>query len=420
MLFQPSEFIPSSFGAAGSEVIDATESNIFSMTVNGTSTVTAYQINIYENTTTSTSVYDSGVVELATEFFPTSYDGTKNRFEITVPSNDSGEADYTTMVNEYANGYKWTVTLWEVYDSGDPTDTAITSAENYIKTKIPSMVAIDATTAPATITSRTNLWKAILTSTSSVKQFRWFLAEVVSGVNTVVYTSEFVNQTPQIWFSYDGLISGKTYAVRVQVVTQDGVSCYSTWAESTVSYTTLVATGTTTVTAIAGGVQVGWSGIQYITGEALYTADDTASTSYSIIDDYPATGQKSIAVDPDTYIKFESSATFDMDLDDDGSLVVCLYPDGYSTSDWTYVRSLSDDTTESRELVHSGYVAGLFPADDLYPSDTLYPSEGSQGQFEYTINGTTYTYSCVGEFTLTKFVIIMSVDGIQVYEYGKE
>lgn len=420
MLFQPSELIPSSFGAAGSEVIDATESNVFSMTVNGTSTVTAYQINIYENTTTSTSVYDSGIVELATAFLPTSYDGTKNRFEITVPSNDSGEADYTTMVNEYANGYKWTVTLWEVYDSGDPTDTAITSAENYIKTKIPSMVAIDATTAPATITSRTNLWKAILTSTSSVKQFRWFLAEVVSGVNTVVYTSEFVNQTPQIWFSYDGLISGKTYAVRVQVVTQDGVSCYSAWAESAVSYTTLVATGTTTVTAIAGGVQVGWSGIQYITGEALYTADDTASTSYSIIDDYPATGQKSIAVDPDTYIKFESSATFDMDLDDDGSLVVCLYPDGYSTSDWTYVRSLSDDTTESRELVHSGYVAGLFPADDLYPSDTLYPSEGSQGQFEYTINGTTYTYSCVGEFTLTKFVIIMSVDGIQVYEYGKE
>lgn len=60
------------------------------------------------------------------------------------------------------------------------------------------------------------------------------------------------------------------------------------------------------------------------------------------------------------------------------------------------------------------------PLTILYPSDTLYPSAGSQGQFEYTINGTTYTYSCVGEFTLIKFIIVMSADVIQVYEFGKE
>lgn len=390
------------------------------MTVNGTSTVSAYQINIYENTTGSASVYDSGVVELAEVFYPTNYDGSANRFEITVPSNDSGESDHTTMVNEYANGYKWTVTLWEEYDSGAPTDTAITSAENYIKTKIPSTVTIDATTAPATITSRANLWKAIFTSTSSVKQFRWFLAEVTTGGNTVIYTGEYVNQTPQIWFRYDGLVSGKTYAVRVQVVTQDGVSCYSSWAESAVSYTTLVATGTTTVTAVAGGVQVGWSGIQYIEGEALLIADDTASTNYTIVDDYPTTGQKSISVGSDTYIKFASSATFDLDLDDDGALVVCLYPDGYAGASATYVTSESDDELESRELIHSGYEAGLFPADDLYPSDSLYPSAGNQGTFEYTVNGTTYTYACVGEFTLTKFVIVMRPGSITVSEFTKE
>ena len=420
MLFQPSEFIPSSFGSSGSDVIDATESNVFSMTVNGTSTVSAYQINIYENTTGSASVYDSGVVELAEPFYPTNYDGSTNRFEVTVPSNDSGETDYTTMVNEYVNGYKWTITLWEEYDSGSPTDTAITSAENYIKTKIPSTVTIDASTAPATITSRANLWKAIFTSTSSVKQFRWFLAEITSGVSTVIYTSDFVNQTPQIWFRYDGLVSGKTYAVRVQVVTQDGVSCYSSWSESAVSYTTLVATGTTTVTAVAGGVQVGWSGIQYIEGEALLIADDTASTNYTIVDNYPVTGQKSISVGADTYIQFASSATFDLDLNDNGSLVVCLYPDGYSGASTTYVQSESDDSVESRELVHSGYVAGLFPADDLYPSDSLYPSAGDQGEFQYTVNGTTYTHTCVGEFTVTKFVIIMRPNSIEVLEFEKE
>ena len=420
MLFQPSEFIPSSFGASGSDVIDATESNTFSMTVNGTSTISAYQLNIYENTTLSTSVYDSGVIELAEAFYPTSYDGTSNRFEVTVPSNDSGATPHTNMVNEYVNGYKWTITLWEEYDSGSPTDTAITSAENYIKTKIPSTVVIDATTAPATITSRANLWKAIFTSTSSVKQFRWFLAEVTTGGNTIIYTSEFVNQTPQIWFRYDGLVSGKTYAVRVQVVTQDGVSCYSSWSESAVSYTTLVATGTTTVTAVAGGVQVGWSGIQYIEGDAFLISDNTASTNYSIIDNYPETGQKSISVGSDTYIEFASSATFDLDLDDDGTLVVCLYPDGYSGANTAYVTSESDDSVESRTLVHSGYKAGLFPADNLYPSESLYPSAGDQGVFQYTINGTTYSYTCVGELTLTKFVIVMRPDSITVSEFIRE
>lgn len=420
MLFQPSEFIPSSFGASGSDVIDASESNTFSMTVNGTSTVSAYQINIYENTTLGTSVYDSGVVELESDFYPTNYDGSRNRFEITVPSNDSGNADYTSMVNEFADGYKWTITLWEVYDAEDPTETAITSVENYIKTKIPSLVTVDASTAPATITSRANLWKAILVSTSSVKQFRWFLAEVVAGVNNVIYTSEFINQTPQIWFYYDGLISGKTYATRVQVVTQDGVSAYSAWAQSEVSYITLVATGTTSVTPVAGGLQVVFSGIQYIEGEALLIADNTESTNYDIIDDYPVSGEKSVEIESDTYIKFGSSATFDVNLNDDGTLVVCLYPDGYESEDWTYVKCESDDEVESRELKHEDYAPGLFLSDTLYPADDLYLSAGNQGTFTYSINGTDYTYNCVNEFTLTKFVIVMKPSGFEVFEHGKE
>jgi hypothetical protein len=420
LLFQPSELIPSSFGVSGSDVIDATEPNTFSLTVNGTSTVGAYRASIYENTASSTSVYDSGVIVLSEAFMPTSYDGSKNRFEITIPSNDAGLSSHTSMVNEFVSGYKWTITLWEVYDSEDPTSTAITSAENFIKTKIPSTVAVDPSTAPSTITSRANLWKATLTSTSSVKQFRWFLAESTSGGNTIIYTSEFVNQTPQIWFRYDGLTSGKSYSVRVQVVTQDGVSCYSAWAASAVSYTTLVATGTTTVTAVAGGIQVGWSDIQYIEGASLYIADDTASLHYTITSDYPTTGQDLISIDDDTYIKFSSSATFDLVLDDEGTLVVCLYPDGYSGASVPFVKSESDDESESRELSHAGYVAGLFPSDTLYPSDSLYPSAGSQGAFSYVINGVEHTYVCQNEFTLTKFVIRMGPSGMSVCEYARE
>lgn len=412
--------IPSAFGQAGSEVIDATESNVFSLTVNGTGTVDAYQLCIYQNTTGSASVYDSGVVELSTPFYPTNYDGTKNRFEVTVPSNDSGEATYTTMVNEYVNGYKWTITLWETYDSGDPTSTAITSAENSIKTKIPSLVSIDATTAPATITSRSNLWKAIFTGTSSVMQFRWYLAEVSGTTYTTIFTGNWIHQTPQIWFAYDGLQSGKTYAVRVQVMTQDGVSVYSAWASSAVSYSTLTAHGATTVTFLNGGNVVGWSGIQYIEGHGFYVADDTASTNYSYLTDYPNTDENTLVIGSDTYVKFESSSTFDLSLDDEGVGVICLYPNDYSGSDQNILRITSEDAVEDRLLKHEGYVAGLFPSDSLYPSDTLYPDAGTFGHFSYTINGTTYTADSTMELPLSKYIVVFTPSAISIYESTRE
>ena len=422
MLFQPSEFIPSAiYATAGSDVIDATEENTFSFIVNSSgTTIGAYQLQIYENTTTSTSVYDSGIVELVTAFVPTSYDGTKNRMEITVPSNDSGEATYTEMVNEFSDGYKWTISLWETYDSGDPTDTKLTSFENSIKTKIPSILTIDSSTAPPTITTRSNLWKADFTTTSSIAQFKWYLAEVDGSDYNVIYETDWIYQSSQIWFYYDGLVSRTTYAVRVRVMTQNGVTNYSSWAKSNVSYSTLSVTGATTVTAVDGGLRPTWYGIKYIEGTAHYIADDTESTNYTIIDDYPISGQKVVDIADDTYIKFLSSETFSVDLDDDGTGVFAFYPDSYSTSNVTLFTIDSEDATQSRELKHSGFVAGLYPSDTLYPSDSLYPSAGDYGQLIYTINGDTYTFDCTTELPLTKYIAILGPAALTVYEFERE
>ena len=138
-------------------------------------------------------------------------------------------------------------------------------------------------------------------------------------------------------------------------MTQDGVSVYSAWAESSCEYTTLSAPGATSVEYINGGNQIGFSGIQYIEGQPLFVADDTSSTNFSYDNDYPISSAKCLIIGSDTYVKFESSETFTLSLDEEGIGVVCIYPNGYSDASQNVIKVFSEDGTESRLLQHEGY-----------------------------------------------------------------
>lgn len=419
MLYKPSNMLPSAFGGLGSEVIDASVTNDFSMTINGNAFVDAYQLVIYENTETSTIVYDTGVVELSTPFAPTLPSGRKQTFTVTVPTNNPSDTPHTHMVNDYANAYKWTISLWETYTVGTPTLTKITSDENIVVARTAATFEIDPATAPATITSRYNQWKATLTSVSPVMQFNWKLYEVVDSVNELVYDTGWIFQAPQIWFEYSGLVSGKTYAVQVQAMTQDGVTYTSALATSTVTYDTVSASGATYVNVVDGGLVVGISGIQYIVGQPLFISGDTASTNYSILSDYLGTGEKALQLGSDTYVKFESSATFSLDLEDTRPDIFGLTVVPYSGANVTLATLTSEDATQSRVLKHAGFSAGVIPdGDTLVPDgDTLAPSDGVNGQFEYTVNGTTYTLSN-STLPLYQYIIILRNSSFAIFEYA--
>lgn len=419
MLYKPSNMLPSSFGGLGSEVIDASVTNDFSMTINGNAFVDAYQLKIYENTETSTLVYDTGVVELTTPFAPTLPSGRKQTFTVTVPTNNPSDTPHTHMVNDYANAYKWTISLWESYDSGAPTVTKITSDENIVVARTAATFEIDPATAPATITSRYNQWKATLSSISPVMQFNWKLYEVVGSVNELIYDTGWIFQAPQIWFEYSGLVSGKTYAVQAQAMTQDGVTYTSALATSTVTYDTVSASGATYVNVVDGGLVVGISGIQYIVGQPLFISGDTASTNYSILSDYLGTGEKALQLGSDTYVKFESSATFSLDLEDTRPDIFGLTVVPYSGANVTLATLTSEDATQSRVLKHAGFSAGVIPdGDTLVPDgDTLAPSDGVNGQFEYTVNGTTYTLSN-STLPLYQYIIILRNSSFAIFEYA--
>ena len=418
MLYKPSNMLPSAFGGLGSEVIDASVTNDFSMTVNGNAFVDAYQLVIYENTETSTIVYDTGVVELSTPFAPTLPSGRKQTFTVTVPTNNPSDTPHTHMVNDYANAYKWTISLWETYTVGTPTLTKITSDENIVVARTAATFEIDPTTAPATITSRYNQWKATLTSVSPVMQFNWKLYEVVDSVNELVYDTGWIFQAPQIWFEYSGLVSGKTYAVQVQAMTQDGVTYTSALSTSAVTYDMVSASGATYVNVVDGGLTVGISGIQYIVGQPLFISGDTASTNYSILSDYLGTGEKALQLGSDTYVKFESSETFSLDLEDTRPDIFGLTVVPYSGANVTLATLTSEDVTQSRVLKHAGFSAGIIPdGDTLVPDgDTLAPSDGVNGQFEYTINGTTYTLPN-SQLPLYRYIVILRNSSFAIYEY---
>ena len=419
MLYKPSNMLPSSFGGLGSEVIDASVTTDFSMTINGNAFVDAYQLKIYENTETSTLVYDTGVVELTTPFAPTLPSGRKQTFTVTVPTNNPSDTPHTNMVNDYANAYKWTISLWESYDSGAPTVTKITSDENIVVARTAATFEIDPATAPATITSRYNQWKATLLSVSAVMQFNWKLYEVVDGVNELVYDTGWIFQAPQIWFEYSGLVSGKTYAVQAQAITQDGVTYTSALATSAVIYDTVSASGATYVNVVDGGLVVGISGIQYIVGQPLFVYGDTASTNYSILSDYLGTGEKALQLGSDTYVKFESSETFSLDLEDTRPDIFGLTVVPYSGANVTLATLTSEDATQSRVLKHAGFSAGVIPdGDTLVPDgDSLAPSDGVNGQFEYTVNGATYTLPN-STLPLYQYIIILRNSSFAIFEYA--
>ena len=98
--FMPSSLIPSTLTETYS--VDATQALQFSCQINGTSPTTQYRLQIMQNNSSSTLVYDTNVVTLSTPLYPVDYNGNPNELVVTIPAN--------TMQNN--NNYKWTITSY--------------------------------------------------------------------------------------------------------------------------------------------------------------------------------------------------------------------------------------------------------------------------------------------------------------------
>ena len=82
-LYQPTNIFPSSFAGRGGGTVDASQPLTVSWQVNGSSAMTGYQIEIFQNTTASLRVYSSGRVDIS-PFWGVSSTGETRYFSVDI------------------------------------------------------------------------------------------------------------------------------------------------------------------------------------------------------------------------------------------------------------------------------------------------------------------------------------------------
>jgi len=393
--YRPSGLTPSTLTSTYS--IDATIDNDFSCQLNGNSPTTAYRLIIMENTTSSTVVYDTGIVSLSTPIYPIDYNGEQSSLIVTVPST-------STMVN--GDSYKWTISsYWSVSDY-------LTSYENVFYAYSSPVLSID--TYSSTITDKSYTFTATCTQAEDVvvEKFGWILKEHDSGyelINTIDLNNIY---SGDIKLYYNGFFTGTDYDISVKCWLANGVEIQTVFETFSVVYDLIAVNSYVNTTQTSDtGVFVEWGEVKYISGIA-YNSD------YSYIEK-DIVNSNTIIIDSGNYIYFDEENGVPLSINSNSTHVISFYVDsdsnvksiykaegiiGESTpfyieliyqedvlsldvngsSTAIYVTSSSDSwfvisisPSYINLFVFSGQSDGLYPSDILYPSETLYPSAQS-------------------------------------------
>lgn len=278
-LVQPTNLFPSSFRGGGGDVIDASVANTFSLQLNGSSACVAYSLEIMQNNAASTTVYSTSRETISPPIYPRNHLNETQRLEIVVPSSSG-------MVNGYANGYKWKVTLW--WDSTH----YVESADTFFKCEATPYFTV--VNPPSTVSTKSVTLTATYTQADGVplEWYRWTMED--SRGNIVADTGEVFSEDIQI--TVDGLLNGESFTYLVVGQTQSGVEVggvddgeghYSNTGEFSVAYDAPSVQGavSTSCDSKTGAIHVSLPEIRVIVGQ-------TGSPTY--IADTPIQGETSI------------------------------------------------------------------------------------------------------------------------------
>lgn len=248
--FRPSSLLPSTL--TSTYTIDATEENIFTCNINGTSPTIKYQLVIMKNDNESTEVYNSGIVTLDSPLYPVNFDGTANQLEVAVPSTSG-------MIN--GNEYKWNISsYWSATDF-------YTSYDNVFKAY--SKATISISNFQSTITQKSYLFEATCQQQEGIgiERFGWILRDADTKeevINTIdsnnIYSSD-------VKLFYDGFLNGGKEEIKVKCWMLDGTSVETEYQEFNVLYDTVNFENAISIKQLKdSGIFVQWSNIYYIYG----------------------------------------------------------------------------------------------------------------------------------------------------------
>ncbi len=268
-LFQPTFVTPDASWGVGNGTIDATKPLDVSWQVNGNSAMVAYQIDFYENDSTSTLLHSTGRVALSEPYYGTNAKGELNPF-FTVTFSAS---DIASWGIENGEEYKLVITQWW----GATDYVAQTSASAFIARNDP---VIALTNVPTSLGRRDNTFTATFTGDAGVdiEYVRWTLSTNDGSESSIIYDSQNIYGTAELSFYYNGFFNGSSYTVAVEAMASTGKDC-SDEASFAVSYETNEMSGFVTVSKAcnASAVHVDWSD--------LFTTTGTATGDYTIAND---------------------------------------------------------------------------------------------------------------------------------------
>lgn len=410
--FMPSSLIPSTLTETYS--VDATQELKFSCQINGTSPTTQYRLQIMQNNSSSTLVYDTDVVTLDSPLYPVDYNGNPNELVVTIPAN--------TMQNN--NNYKWSITSY--WASGN-----ITSYENVFYTYATPTLSIDSV--PSTLSQNSYTFTATYTQAQNVgiEKFGWILINV--GTQEVLVDTITQNNiySSDVQLSYDGFFTNNTYKIMCQCWGSNGVIVSTEYAQFDVSYDVESLTGTVIATQQSdSGILLEWPELSSIVGtyvqgsgavsspnyyyndivqsQVIHLTYGTSTTDASYVqfnqvnssamsfplfsshvisfnwNDYNAIGSSLykfyLNSSPNTYIQIylNDSQNFSILYMNNGETIYDQEFYKPTRAEQWYVLSVVPNQQTGNFIIYTyayGYVdMGLLPSTTLYPSSTLYPS----------------------------------------------
>ena len=387
-LYQPTNIFPSSFAGVGGGVVDVTQPLTVSWQVNGSSALTYYQIQVYENTTASNLVYNSGQTAVNPPFYGVTSTGEVQYFTTTIQP-----SALTGLSNGFSSGYKMLITQW--WNGGSIQQI---SPSFFITRKDPT---VQINSLPSTVTSRSVTLSATYTQAQgdTLDWFRWMLATPGDEVNPIE-DSGYIYGTEDIQVTYDGLFTDTTYAVRCMIQTENGVQADTGWQTFNVQYTVSEMQGyVDACLSPVEGVVLQWPKISYIPGKpsgsnsvaggqltlppgSSITWDERNGESLEIPEPWslawsgivPATGTApvwTVTGDGHTVAFNINSTSITLTLD---GIALATLAIPHIVSNYTIRMVL---TPREIHVYYPSQIGGLYPSRGLYPSPTLYPMAGS-------------------------------------------
>lgn len=388
-IYQPTNIFPSSFAGVGGGVVDVTQPLTVSWQVNGSSAMTDYQITIYENTTASALVYNSGKMPVNPPFFGVTSTGEVQYFEVTIPS-----SSLSNLSNGYASGYKMLITQW--WNGGSVQQI---SPSFFITRKDPT---ISINSFQTTVTSRNATFTGNYTQEQSdtLDWFRWELA-TVNDLDNPLEDSGYIYGTGDITVSYDGLFTGTTYAIRCTVQTENGVQATTGWQQFNVEYEVSTLDGyVNACPSPVEGIVVQFPKVSYIPGVANGDYDiengnlilpEGSSVTWDERNNQPMQIYEPWTIAWSGYLPVNGTNPI-FKVEGDGHTVlfgitnqqISLTLDGQILAENDVTHIITSDpirvvlTPREIHVYKPEITGGLYPSEGLYPSPTLYPDAGDK------------------------------------------